>query len=256
MKFELDDTLIDDILFHMENQDGDFLFDMQELEIVSTDFYDLFDKPDFSDDERFIGLPDWTPADGYRLMEKFTAKLKNPVARSELSAALNKNKGVFRKFRDVLEQYPEIKKMWFSYKEQKMKNEVIAWYNALREEWGLKPIGSEPEDTTSLVMEDFVIRKGNNDFVFLAETGNGDSAGCISAELNDKVLHINSLEVNPEYRGIGLGKTLLAKLLESAENHKLDVTLDLPAETDFFSRSLLLENFKPCMQRFIRRKNP
>jgi hypothetical protein len=46
-------------------------------------------------------------------MEKFTAGLNNPVARQELTAALNKNKGVFRAFRDVLEQYPEVEKIWF-----------------------------------------------------------------------------------------------------------------------------------------------
>ncbi|MDR2730070.1 MAG: GNAT family N-acetyltransferase, partial [Treponema sp.] len=58
-------------------------------------------------------LPQWGPKDGYRLMEKFTAGLNNPVARQELTAALNKNKGVFRAFRDVLEQYPEVEKIWF-----------------------------------------------------------------------------------------------------------------------------------------------
>jgi len=257
MKFELDNILIDEIVFFMENQDGDFLFDLQELHVVDIHNNDYIDEPDYSDEQRFITLPSWDSNDGFRLMEKFTSGLKNPVVRQELSAALDRNKGVFRAFRDILRQYPETEKQWFNYKEQEMKNEVVNWYNALREEWGLQPIGFEPEDNSSLVLEDFVIRKGVNEYSLVSETASGDSAGCISADFdpeNKTILHINYLEVNPNYRGMGLGKTLLAKLLEKADKNNLDVTIDLPAETDFFSRSLLLENFKPYTQRFIRKK--
>jgi predicted GNAT family acetyltransferase len=250
MRFELDDTLIDDILFHMENQDGDFVLDSQTGQVVDIFENDLIEETD-DEEGRFIDLPDWNSNDGYRLMERFAASLKNPVARQELSNALNRNKGVFRAFRDVLEQYPEIEKSWFIYKEQKMKNEVICWYNSLREEWGLEPIGIEPEDNSSVVLEDFIIRE-INEYSLISETADGELAGTITAALNDEILHINKLEVTHKYRGMGLGKTLLAKLLEKADEQKLDVTIDLPVEMDFFARSLLLENFKPNVQRFVR----
>jgi GNAT superfamily N-acetyltransferase len=237
----------------MENQDGDFLLDIQEAYVVDMFNNDYEEEPDFSDNSRFISLPEWNSSDGYRLMEKFAATIRNPVVRQELSDALNRNKGVFRAFRDVLEQYPEIEKSWFNYKEQKMKNEVICWYNALREEWGLEPIGIEPEDNSSLVLEDFVVKE-NGDYCLIAEIADGELAGTITASLNGEILHINNLEVKQEYQGMGIGKTLLAKLLEKADKQNLDVTIDLPEETGFFSRSLLLENFKPGMQRFIRKK--
>jgi ribosomal protein S18 acetylase RimI-like enzyme len=236
----------------MENQDGEFLLDTRDGKII-----DLFNEMEDSEDidaDRYLSLPDWGPKDGYRLMEKFAASLKNPCLRQELSGALNKNKGVFRAYRDVLGQYPETEKQWHKFKEQKMKNEVIAWYNALREEWGLQPIGSEPEDTSSLVFEDFVIKELNA-FCFITETANGDLAGSINANLEGKILHINALEVKPEYRGMGIGKILLAKLIEKSDEQKLDVIIDLPSDADFFARSLLLENFKPVMQRFVRKKN-
>ncbi|MCL2243652.1 MAG: UPF0158 family protein [Treponema sp.] len=262
MRFELDKLLIDEILFFMENQDGDFRLDTQKGQIVdfnNIDFkHQLEDEPDeesdFENDDRYISLPEWGSQDGYRMMEHFAAGLKSPVARHELSLALNNNKGVFRAFKNVIVQYPEIEKMWFKYKENEMKNEVIAWYNSLRETWGLEPVGSEPEDTSSLVLEDFVLREGESDFSFIAETSDKEYAGAINASLNDSILKINNLEVNPEYRGLGLGKTLLAKLLEKADEKKLTVTIDLPSQSDFFSRSLHLEEFKPCMRRFIREK--
>ena len=287
MRFELDNALTDEILFYMENQNGNFLLDIKEGNVIDIQNNEYEDEPDFNDDERFISLPEWSSNDGYRLMENFTAKLKNPIVRQELSAALNKNKGVFRSFRNVLEQYPETEKMWFNFKEQKMKDEVIAWYNSLREEWGLEPLGIEPEDNSSLVLEDFVLRKGKdsdlenasalhkicteekeeknlselyekmNPFVFpgdiciTAESPSGDFCGFISAvKDSESNLRICQLEVQSEYRGIGLGKTLLSKFIEKAENLKLNITIDLPIDSDFFSRTLYLENFKPFVQRF------
>jgi len=246
MGFELDNILINQILFHMENQEGVFVLDTRKNQIVNSADID-------NNDKNYIALPGWSPKDGYRLMEKFTASLNNPVARQELTTALNQNKGVFRAFRDVLEHYPEIEKIWFKYKEQKLRSQIIAWYNSLREEWGLEPVGVEPEDTSSLVLEDFIFKE--NDFKITAENAEGEETGRISARLEDKTLYIENLEVAPEYRGLGLGKTLLAKLIEKADKQKLDVTIDIPNSADFFARSLLLENFKPAMQRFVRKKN-
>jgi GNAT superfamily N-acetyltransferase len=39
-----------------------------------------------------------------------------------------------------------------------MRKAIFAWYNALREEWGLERIGEEPEETAELVLEDFRFR--------------------------------------------------------------------------------------------------
>ena len=288
MRFELDETLMDDILFYMENQEGDFVLDTQEGQVVDILNSDYEDEPDFSDEERFISLPEWSSTDGFRLMEHFTAGLKNPIVRHELSVALNRNKGVFRSFKNVIEQYPETEKLWFKFKKQKMKNEVTGWYNSLREEWGLEPIGIEPEDNLSLVLEDFVLRDANvhdtenaaalhklcieetddascvilketNPFVFpgdhcfIAENANGEFAGFIcAANSGSSYIKINQLEIKPEYRGFGLGKALLAKLLEKADKRELIVSIDLPADREYFARALHLEDFKPCVQRFVR----
>ncbi|MDR0444629.1 MAG: UPF0158 family protein [Treponema sp.] len=279
--FELDDALMEEILFFMENQDGNFVMDTQEAVVLDIDNYDNDDALDFDDDERFISLPGWSPQDGYRLMEHFAAGLRNPVVREELSAALNRGRGVFRSFKNVLEQYPETEKQWFKFKDREMKNEVIAWYNSIRESRGLELIGPEPEDTSSLILEDFAMREGNDadfekaaslhklcvendansailesmnpfafpgDLCFIAETAKGDFAGCICTVKKDSILHVR-LEITPEYRGLGLGKALLAKLLEKTDGQ---VSIDLPSSAEGFSRALHLEGFKPCVQRYIK----
>jgi len=286
MSFELDKIIIDEIIFYMENQDGDFVIDTRDGQIydIEGDLTDDNEELDFADDH-FISLPDWSSGDGYRLMERFVAALKNPVLRQELSSALNRSRGDFRAFRDILSQYPETEKQWFNFKDREMKNEVINWYNSLREEWGLKPIGNEPEDNTSLVEEDFEIKQlivvdddckicgdlctidksellGSNEqccegqlgICFIAKTANGELAGKICSSIKDDLVTINIFSVKEEYRCLGIGKTLLSKLLEKADKKNLNVRIDLPIESDFFSRALLLEEFKPVMQRFLRNK--
>jgi ribosomal protein S18 acetylase RimI-like enzyme len=157
MQFELTEALMDDILFSMEDQEGEFYIDTQDgivLGGVDSDFgeFDL-------DDDRFISLPEWDSSSGFRLMERFAAGIRNPLIREELSSALNRGKGVFRAFKDTLTRHPEAEKIWFSYKEREMKNEIVRWYNALREEWGLEKIGFEPEETGDLILEDFRFRE-------------------------------------------------------------------------------------------------
>ena len=158
MQFELPEALMDDILFAMEDQVGDFMLDT--VEAVVIDGLEKID-PGECDGEgalRYICLPPWDSSDGFRLMEQFTARLRNPIVREELTSALSQGRGVFRAFKDTLTRYPEAEKLWFLFKDSEMKKEITGWYNALREEWGLEKIGLEPEETDDLVSEDFRIR--------------------------------------------------------------------------------------------------
>ena len=317
MQFELTQALIDEILFFMEDQSGDFVLDTREGAVFNTEFDILDDEDDdgVPDDDRYISLPDWGPSDGFRLMEHFTAGLRNALVREELSAALDRGRGVFRAFKDTLSRYPETEKLWFAWKDREMKREVISWYNSLRETWGLELIGEEPEDIAGLTLEDFRFRdavaedaasaeglhrlcldelsggegelpadgifSGMGEWVFpgdmgfVVETAGGEFAGYISAARLDvsiagrmnisegsppdnslRTCAVCAVEVRPEYRGLGLGKTLLARLVEQADKEKIpNVIIDLPAGQEHFSRALVREFFKPCVQRYSRRSS-
>jgi ribosomal protein S18 acetylase RimI-like enzyme len=298
MRFELTEALIDDILFAMEDQEGSFLLDTVEGVVAGG-----LDGVDFSyddeDGERYIDLPEWDSADGFRLMERFAAGFRNPVICKELNSALGRGKGVFRAFKDVLGRYPEAEKLWFSLKEKEMKREIWRWYNGLREEWGLEKIGVEPEDTDDLVLEDFYFRPFKEkdriqaealhrrcvdeleeklaeadsradietiagelysfrstpgaSFGVIVESQGGEFAGYICGVLKGAALYIQSLEIKPEYRGLGLGEALLVKFIDSLDREKIKkVMLDIPSWTDGFSRVLLRESFKPYAARYWR----
>ena len=301
MQFELTEALLDDILFSMEDQETEFYIDCREGIVVSRDSSESLEDFDAefesAPEGRFITLPEWDSSSGFRLMERFAASFRNPLIRNELCAALNRGKGVFRAFKNTLTNYPEAEKLWFTYKEREMKREVVRWYNGLREEWGLKKIGLEPEETADLVLEDFRFREpdgisgtgpgsgksghngsGRRDltsiaelhsfcmetadpdfpkqdidetFTLMAETGNAEFAGYITAVRKGMDLFITALEVKPEYRGLGIGKALLDHLLEKTENIKTTrIYVDLPSGSEGFSRALIREGFEPRMTRY------
>ncbi|MDR3113950.1 MAG: GNAT family N-acetyltransferase [Treponema sp.] len=280
MYFELTEALIQDILFSMEDQEGDFLLDTRHGVVVRIDSEGLEDRGTGEDPARYRELPSWNPADGYQLMKGFTARFKNPGIRTELTAALDRGKGVFRAFKDTLNRYPEAEKRWLSFKTQKMQQDIIRWYNALRDEWGLEHIGIEPEETDDLIMEDFIFRNPNpqdpaaaaalhrriqeeeketaqgsalfqGGLALVAETGGGDFAGYIAAVGIGETLYIRALEVKAEYRGLGVGEALLSRLLDTLDHEALSmVSIDLPVEAEGFSRVLLRKSFTPRLTRY------
>jgi GNAT superfamily N-acetyltransferase len=295
MQFELTEALIDDILFSMEDQQEEYYVDTQDG--VVTGEPELFDSPGKGGEaqNRYIPLPEWDSSEGFRLMERFAAGFRNPPIRDKLTAALDRGKGVFRAFKDVLNTHPEAEQLWFSFKEREMRRVVFNWYNALREDWGLSRIGCEPEETEDLVLEDFRFREPEGKdtaaaealhalcvgeirealfsrrdsppelpeeapgrVVLVAETGSGDFAGYIATAALNGTLRITALEVKPEYRGLGVGETLLVRFLKTLAGQKAsDVIIDLPTGVEGFSRVLVRESFKPCMTRYwLDVKNP
>jgi GNAT superfamily N-acetyltransferase len=285
-QFDLTAALIDEILFSMEDQDGLFFIDTYEGVVVGGVDFDESDLSEDEDDERYIDLPDWDSSDGFRMMEHFAAGFRNLLIREQLTSALNRGKGVFRAFKNILNQHPEAEKLWFAFKEQEMKKEIIRWYNGLREEWGIQKIGLEPEETGDLVLEDFRFRDYKTTDIFfienlhnlclkaveendaagpeqkpllnapgslalIAESGGGEFAGYICAMKEETGVQINNLEVKPEYRGLGIGEALLIHLLEKlkpAETKR--VYLDLPSSAGDFSRVLAREGFETYLTKY------
>jgi ribosomal protein S18 acetylase RimI-like enzyme len=149
MDFELTPQMIDKIGFAMEDQKERFAVDVETGALAPAS--SLGAAPD----ERYVLLPRWGPAEGFHLMESFVTSLDNPAYREQLSRSLTMGKGVFRAFKDALKQSKEIEKLWFAYKERRLRGVIISWYNSNREARGLAKLPTEPEETDELVMSDF-----------------------------------------------------------------------------------------------------
>ena len=123
MEFELTSELINEIVFSMEDQNEFYLLDSCGPVLLKKK-----EVPDPVSD-RYYSLPVWDSISGFKLMEQFVTVLKNELVADKLRNILSAGKGVFRNFKNVLKEYPEIEKQWFSFKEQKMKQIILSWYN-------------------------------------------------------------------------------------------------------------------------------
>ena len=144
-------------MFSMENQDQILSFDALEGICVDMDAIDD-DYETVIDDQRYYDLPDWTSAQGFRVMEQFTARVHNPLLREALLNALGQRKGVFRRYKEVLRAAPAVEREWYRFKDRQMKAAVYEWYNDLRKFWGLEKISFEEETETQLLQEDFTFQ--------------------------------------------------------------------------------------------------
>ncbi len=87
------------------------------------------------EDERYIRIPERTSSSAYKSMVEFIETIEDPILREDLSATLD-GRGAFRKFKDVLIDYPKERKRWHGYNAKSMKREIIEW---------LDSVGVEPE---------------------------------------------------------------------------------------------------------------
>ncbi len=154
MQFKLTDSLTDEIISAMENQDVEYAVDAVEGQLVISD-----SDGHVPDDERYYILPEWGPSDGFELREDFVNNLHAPLAQEELQSAMHSGRGVFKNFRNVLKNYPEIDKRWHIYKHRFMSARINEWYNSLREIWGLEKLDQLPESDETLVHDDFSFKE-------------------------------------------------------------------------------------------------
>ncbi|MFI3257618.1 MAG: UPF0158 family protein [Spirochaetales bacterium] len=153
MQFELTDDVINQIIFSMEDQSEQPVFDSVEKKTIEKRSLTSIDT------DRYYDIPVWNSVDGFRVMEHFVCTLNSPIAKKDLCAVLFAGKGVFRNFKDTLKEYPAVENLWFAFKQKAMKKDIIRWYNVLRDSWGLERVEGEPEETDYLVFGDFIFRE-------------------------------------------------------------------------------------------------
>lgn len=157
MIFELNDSIAKEILFYMENQEEEFVFDIGSKKVIP-----LFDLNESSAEENICSLPSWNSEDGFTLLEKFAENLKSKKVQRELKNVLANGRGVFRNFKTVLKTYPEIERRFYKFKEREMRLRLIEWYNALRESWGLEKLEENHDESEILLYEDFSFQPYNS----------------------------------------------------------------------------------------------
>lgn len=149
MIFALTDSLLNDITSALENQEKTFFVDAESGSIVEET------ESLKADENIYYELPEWNSTDGFKLREEFVANLQAPIIHERLKSVLHSGRGVFKNFRSVVKEYPEVEKRWHAYKNRVMHNYINQWYNELREVWGLQKLDYLSDIADSIVYDDF-----------------------------------------------------------------------------------------------------
>ncbi len=95
----------------------------------------------FDSGERYVRVPGADSREGYGDMEDFIATVEDDHLRELLSVAIH-GRGAFRRFKDVLYDYPRERKRWFEFADSQVRRRVLDWL----ESEGIEPIMDEPEE--------------------------------------------------------------------------------------------------------------
>lgn len=128
LDIETGQTVVTDESFDLDDEDeGDEEgTDLPEWQKSQQEQYRLMR----SNPDRFDRIPEADPHEAYRLMEDFVGRIRNASAQRRLASAITGN-GAFRRFKDALSAYPELRKTWFEYEEGKKREWASDWLRGL-----------------------------------------------------------------------------------------------------------------------------
>ena len=75
---------------------------------------------------RLVAVEPLPPAVGYGDMEDFVARVRDPRARDLLDRAIV-GRGAFRRFKDTLLDFPELRRAWFAFHDARGERRAIEW---------------------------------------------------------------------------------------------------------------------------------
>ena len=99
-------------------------FDPETGETVYRSEYELDDAEDAA--RRLIAIEPLESSEGYGDMEDFAAGVSDARARDLLARALQ-GRGAFRRFKDVLLEFPELRDQWFAFHDARMLRRALSW---------------------------------------------------------------------------------------------------------------------------------
>lgn len=136
LTIDLDDfiSVIEDSAYGTE-----LFFDLETGDILffTDDMTDEVEKVE-SDPERFVEVPRVQSRESYRHMQDYIDLVADPHLQELLSVAID-GSGAFRRFKDVLLNYPEERQAWFDYKNTRLQKYIFDWLDS----YDIEPIAKK-----------------------------------------------------------------------------------------------------------------
>ena len=82
-----------------------------------------------TDHARYRQVPQTSPREEFRDMERFIETVKSPTTRQLLKTAID-GKGAFKRFKNALLDHPQERERWFRFKEDRLEERIENWLEA------------------------------------------------------------------------------------------------------------------------------
>ncbi len=82
------------------------------------------------DENRYVEIEQFSPRDGYQLMEQYIATLRDAPLKEKLYRAIS-GRGAFRYFKDVLADHPPLLDQWFAFEHEQQLRAAREWLEGL-----------------------------------------------------------------------------------------------------------------------------
>jgi len=109
--------------YYLDLETGEILFISEYMDDEETEKLKGQIDEDF---DRYERIPKAESHEGYQDMVDFIATVEDEHLCELLEVAIN-GKGAFRRFKDVLLNYPEERERWFQFKDKRMEERALEW---------------------------------------------------------------------------------------------------------------------------------
>lgn len=190
--FKLSKDTISEIIFAMENDTGQAFVRLSDGRVIFPEASDE-EIPTEEGADDLANPPEWSSAQGFRVMESFAESCKDQELKKELFRVLRLRRGVFKAFKESLRRYPEDCDRFYAYKDAAMEARVREWYAQLRSSWdgvdqGLDELGQE-----AFLLEDWGFPEAMEAINALFDSGDMD----VEAEREDILDYIRDQAREP-----------------------------------------------------------
>lgn len=130
-KLDLDRLDLAELCHALEDHSGvmSWWFDPRtgELHMLGDSMWDGEDVgPDFEPPARFRRVDPVDSSESYRDLEEFTVRVRDPRVRELLERAIA-GRGAFRRFKDTLAEFPELRTAWFAFHDTRAERRAVEW---------------------------------------------------------------------------------------------------------------------------------
>lgn len=98
--------------------------------------------------------------ESYEDLAEFTASVRDPKARELLERAIA-GRGAFRRFKDVLSEFPDLRTAWFKFHDTRLERHAIEWLrdeNLISDEDADRGIGARPDPQLPAIAKPFDVK--------------------------------------------------------------------------------------------------